>query len=61
MIPGSTLLGYVNADHWGLAIPIEAVHAFVGERPDPTTFPLAPLFLAVVRFVAADIAADPGH
>jgi hypothetical protein len=23
LIPGSTLLGYVNADHWTIAIPVE--------------------------------------
>jgi hypothetical protein len=23
LIPGSTLLGYINADHWTVAIPVE--------------------------------------
>ena len=30
VVPGSTLVGYVNADHWALAVPIARSHAMVG-------------------------------
>ena len=30
VIPGSTLLGYVNADHWAIAVPIARTHTTVG-------------------------------
>jgi hypothetical protein len=60
VIPGSTLLGYVNADHWGIAEHIETVHSFLAARPDPTPFPLDQLFLSIVSFVAADAAQGSG-
>jgi hypothetical protein len=55
VIPGSTLLGYANADHWGVAESIETVHAFLAARPDPTPFPLEPLLRAMARFVSDDL------
>ncbi|EDZ99433.1 conserved hypothetical protein [Burkholderia sp. H160] len=30
LIPGSTLLAYVNADHWALAVPIARTHPTIG-------------------------------
>ena len=30
LIPGSTLLGYLNADHWAVAVPIARAHDTVG-------------------------------
>lgn len=57
VIPGSTLLGFANADHWGIATTVESVHTLVGARPDPALFPLEQLFRSVVQFVAADVAA----
>jgi hypothetical protein len=32
LIPGSTLMAYVNADHWTVAVPVE--EAFSGRNPD---------------------------
>jgi hypothetical protein len=55
VIPGSTLLGYANADHWGIAQTIERVHPMLAARPDPEPFPLAQLFVSIVRFVADDL------
>jgi hypothetical protein len=26
VVPGSALVGYVNADHWALAVPIARTH-----------------------------------
>jgi hypothetical protein len=55
VIPGSTLLGYANADHWGIAESIEDVRAFLAARPDPTPFPLEPLLRSIVLFVSDDL------
>lgn len=60
VIPGSTLLGYANADHWGIAESIETVHKVLAARPDPTPFPLDQLFRAILWFVADDLRADTG-
>lgn len=38
--PGSILLGYVNADHWGMAITIERELHSMGAREEPNTVPL---------------------
>jgi hypothetical protein len=55
VIPGSTLLGYANADHWGIAESLEEVRTFLAARPDPTPFPLEPLLRSIVIFVSDDI------
>jgi hypothetical protein len=57
IVPGSTLLGYVNADHWTVgmvdlgASPYEAVRA-AAERSD---FPRAQMLEAALRFVEEDL------
>jgi hypothetical protein len=52
LIPGSTLLGYVNADHWSAAIDVESVHPVLGARRDPAPFPRAALLEAILLQVA---------
>jgi pimeloyl-ACP methyl ester carboxylesterase len=52
LIPSSTLLGYVNADHWAIAMPISrdmplVANAFI----DRNAFPREVLLEAIVRFV----------
>jgi hypothetical protein len=54
LIPGATLLGFANADHWGIAESIETVHPFLAGRPDQTPFPLEQLLASIVEFVAID-------
>jgi hypothetical protein len=56
VIPGSTLLGYANADHWGVAQAIEIEHPVLAARQDPALFPLEQLFVAMVAFIADDLA-----
>jgi hypothetical protein len=58
IIPGSSLLGYVNADHWAMALPISRSHStitslFVTEN----AYPREALMEAVLRFVEEDLAA----
>lgn len=61
VIPGSTLLGYANADHWGIAQTIETEHPVLASRPDPQLFPLEQLFVALVKFVAYDLEHGPAR
>jgi hypothetical protein len=58
VIPGSSLLAYVNADHWAIAVPLSRVHGtvtslFVTEN----AYPREALAEAVLRFVEEDLAA----
>ncbi len=52
LIPGSTLLGYLDADHWSAAIDVESVHPVLGARPDSVPFPRAALLEAILLQVA---------
>ena len=55
VIPGSTLLGYANVDHWGVAQTIETEHPMLAARQDTALFPLEQLFVAMVAFIADDL------
>jgi hypothetical protein len=60
VIPGSTLLGYVNADHWALAVPIARVHTTVGSLlATQNHYPREALLEAILRFVEEDLDAHP--
>jgi hypothetical protein len=57
VIPGSTLLGYVNADHWAMALPIARTHSKVGSMfVTRNAYPREALLEAVLRFVEEDLA-----
>ena len=59
VIPGSSLLGYVNADHWALAVPIARSHDILGSTfVNHNDFPREALLEAVLRFVEEDLAAS---
>ena len=52
LIPGGTLLGYVNADHWAIAMPIAREMPLVAKTLiDRNAFPREVLLEAIVRFV----------
>jgi hypothetical protein len=55
IIPGSTLLGFANSDHWGIALTTEIEHPVLLARPDPVAFPLEQLLVAITTFVADDL------
>jgi hypothetical protein len=58
VIPGSTLLGYVNADHWALAVPIARSHSMLGSTfVDQNHYPREALLEALLRFVEEDLVA----
>lgn len=57
IVPGSTLMGYVNADHWALAVPIARTHAMVGSLfVTQNDYPREALTEAVLRFIEEDLA-----
>jgi hypothetical protein len=56
VVPGSTLLGYVNADHWALAVPIARTHGMIGSLfVTQNAYPREALTEAVLRFVEEDL------
>jgi len=57
VIPSSTLLGYVNADHWALAVPIARTHDTLGATfVNHNDFPREALLEALLRFIEEDLA-----
>ena len=60
VLPGSTLLGYANTDHWGVAIDIEEELSFLAGREDETPYPRSTMFEALIRYVGDDLM-EPGR
>ena len=56
VIPGSDLLGYANADHWGIALTIEEALPHIAARPDPAPYPRDSLLEAVFLYVSEVLA-----
>ena len=57
MIPRGTLVGFVNADHWAIAVPIARTHEIIGASfVDQNAYPREALLEAVLRFVEEDLA-----
>jgi dienelactone hydrolase len=60
VVPGSTLLGYLNADHWAVAVPINRTHATIASMfVTQNAYPREALLEAVLRFVEEDLATRP--
>lgn len=59
LLPDSSLLGYVNADHWAVAVELEKEHELLAGRRDDTPFPRAALLGAILRHVGSDLTAAP--
>jgi hypothetical protein len=56
VIPGSTLVGYLNADHWALAVPIARSHRWLGATLlNHNGYPREALLEALLRFVEWDL------
>jgi hypothetical protein len=60
VIPGSTVLAYLNADHWAVGVPLARTHPFIASAfVDRNAFPREALMEAVVRYIEEDLAAQP--
>lgn len=61
VVPGSRLLGYVNADHLAIVLPIERAHPWLAELAvDKNAFPREVLIEAVLRHVQEDLSSTEG-
>jgi hypothetical protein len=58
VIPGSSLVGYLNADHWAIAVPIARTHDTIGSLfVTENAYPREAFMEALLRFVEEDLAA----
>lgn len=56
IIPGSTLIGYLNADHWAVSVPIARTHPNIEYWfVDQNDYPREALLEAILRFVEEDL------
>ena len=59
VIPGSALVGYINADHWALSVPIARTHPIIGSMfVTRNAYPREALVEALLRFVEEDLSAS---
>lgn len=57
IVPGSTLIGYLNADHWAVAVPISRTHPMAASMlVTQNAYPREALLEAILRFVEEDLA-----
>jgi hypothetical protein len=62
ILPGSTLLGYLNADHWAIALPIARDGGPFALLVDQNAFPREVLLEAILKQIEEDlIAAGPAN
>jgi hypothetical protein len=56
IIPGSKLIGYLNADHWAVSVPIARTHPNIEYWfVDQNDYPREALLEAILRFVEEDL------
>jgi len=61
MIPGSVLMGFLNADHWAIAVPLDRSRPFLASTlVNKNDFPREVLFEAIIRFVEEDLEGTAG-
>jgi hypothetical protein len=51
--PGGILLGYANADHWGIAVQVEKQLDYLAQRAEGNDFPQSALLEAIWLYVGA--------
>jgi hypothetical protein len=57
IVPGSTLLGFLNADHWAAFVPIDRSHRVIGSTVvNHNDYPREALLEALLRYVEEDLA-----
>lgn len=57
IVPGSALLGFLNADHWAVVVPVARAHPVIGSTlANHNDYPREALLEAVLRFVEEDLA-----
>jgi hypothetical protein len=62
LVPGGALLGYLNADHWAVAMPFNREHPAIADTiVTRNAFPREVLLEAIARFVEESLLADAGQ
>jgi hypothetical protein len=56
IVPGSTVLGYFNADHWDLALDLQRQVPHLSARPVERALPRAELLEAALLIIGEDLA-----
>jgi len=60
IVPGSSLVGYLDADHWAIAVPIARTHSTIGSMfVTQNAYPREALLEALLRFVEEDLDTPP--
>ncbi len=60
VIPGSTIVAFVNADHFVIVIPIARTHEFLSSTIiNKNDFPREAFFEALLRYVDEDLTGQP--
>ena len=61
ILHGSTLVGFLNADHWAVAVPVSRSHPTIAKTlVDKNDYPREAMLEALLRFVEEDLATrDP--
>jgi hypothetical protein len=56
VVPGGTLLGYLNADHWAVVVPFARTHSTIASvLVTRNAYPREALLEAILRFVEEDL------
>ena len=56
LIPASTLVGFVNADHWAIAVPVDRKHPFIGSTlVNHNAYPREAMLEALMRYLEEDL------
>ncbi len=60
VVPGSVLVGYLNADHWAVGVPINRTHPVAASiLVTRNAYPREALLEALLRFVEEDLSSPP--
>ena len=60
MIPQSTLVAFINADHWAIAVPVTRKHGFIGSTfVNHNDYPREAMLEALLRYIEEDLAERP--
>jgi hypothetical protein len=62
LVPGGVVLGYLNADHWAVAMPFNREHPMLSDAlVTRNAFPREMLLEAIVRFVEESLLDEPNR
>jgi hypothetical protein len=60
IVAGSALVGYLDADHWAIAVPIARTHEMIGSMfVTENAYPREALLEALLRFLEEDLETPP--